>query len=73
MEANSDVQVDYDNCRITINKRITIEIVMNSMTHETTEAITNAANSGLKHGGGLAGRIREAGGPKIVEESQDWI
>ena len=46
---------------------------MNSITHETTEAITNAANSGLMHGGGVAGRIREAGGPIVVKESNEWI
>lgn len=72
-QTDSDVVVDYQNWRITINKNISIEIVMNSITHETTEAITNAANSALMHGGGVAGRIREAGGPKLVKESNDWI
>ena len=42
-----------------------IEIVQNDITKENSDAIVNAANSQLKHGGGLAGAISKAGGKEI--------
>ena len=44
---------------------LTVEIVKNDITKETSDAITNAANGKLKHGGGVAAAIRKAGGPDI--------
>jgi putative ATPase len=42
-----------------------IEIVQNDLTMEKVDAITNAANSNLWHGGGVAGAIVRAGGKNI--------
>jgi O-acetyl-ADP-ribose deacetylase len=39
------------------------------ITNEDTEAIVNAANSHLKHGGGVAGAIVRKGGKSIQDES----
>jgi len=39
------------------------------ITDEDTEAIVNAANKHLKHGGGVAGAIARKGGKSIQEES----
>lgn len=37
------------------------------------DAITNAANNGLQHGGGIALAIAHAGAPDVDEESRAWI
>jgi O-acetyl-ADP-ribose deacetylase (regulator of RNase III) len=42
------------------------------LTEEAAEAIVNAANSGLYHGGGVAGAILRKGG-RIIQEESDRI
>ena len=42
-----------------------VEVVQNDITRETVDAITNAANGNLAHGGGVAGAISSCGGPEI--------
>ncbi len=46
-----------------------VKVVQGDITEEDTEAIVNAANSHLKHGGGVAGAIVRKGGYEIQEES----
>jgi len=46
-----------------------IAIVVGDLTEERTDAIVNAANSALAHGGGVAGAIVRRGGHAIQEES----
>jgi O-acetyl-ADP-ribose deacetylase (regulator of RNase III) len=48
-----------------------VKIVRGDITEEVTEAIVNAANSHLKHGGGVAGAIVRKGGDIIQKESDD--
>jgi len=58
--------------RASIN-RTTIELVKGDITTLETDAIVNAANERLAHGGGVAAVIARAGGPAIQRESNRWI
>ena len=51
----------------------TIQIVQGDLTAETTDAIVNAANEHLSHGGGVAWAIVRGGGEIIQQESDEWI
>ena len=51
----------------------TIQIVQGDLTIETMDAIVNAANEHLSHGGGVAWAIVRRGGEIIQQESDEWI
>ncbi|HEY64958.1 MAG TPA: macro domain-containing protein [Caldilineae bacterium] len=50
-----------------------IRIVQGDLTEEPVDAIVNAANEHLAHGGGVAGAIVRKGGYEIQEESRRWV
>lgn len=50
-----------------------IEIAQGDITLEETDAIVNAANEHLAHGGGVAWAIVRRGGDVIQDESDAWI
>ena len=58
--------------KVIIN-RTTLELVEGDITEMDTEAIVNAANERLAHGGGVAGVISRKGGPAIQRESDAWV
>jgi O-acetyl-ADP-ribose deacetylase len=47
----------------------TIEVLDTDITALEVDAIANAANTRLAHGGGVAGAISRAGGPSVQDES----
>ncbi|MBX3036954.1 MAG: macro domain-containing protein [Anaerolineales bacterium] len=51
----------------------TLQIVQGDITIEEVDAIVNAANEDLQHGGGVAWAISKKGGDTIQKESDDWI
>ena len=63
--------------RVLAEKRLSadqiIQIVQGDITTEEVDAIVNAANAHLQHGGGVAWAISRKGGPAIQTESDQWI
>jgi O-acetyl-ADP-ribose deacetylase (regulator of RNase III) len=48
-----------------------LEVLQADVTKLEIDAIANAANTQLKHGGGVAGAISRAGGPEVQRESDE--
>ncbi|ORA15807.1 macro domain-containing protein [Mycobacterium arosiense] len=49
---------------------IELEVIQADITKLELDAITNAANTQLRHGGGVAAAISRAGGPDVQRESK---
>jgi O-acetyl-ADP-ribose deacetylase (regulator of RNase III) len=58
--------------RIRVNDAA-LELVEGDITNLDVDAIVNAANERLAHGGGVAGVISRKGGPTIRRESDAWV
>ena len=51
----------------------TIQLIQGDITIEEVDAIVNAANEHLQHGGGVAWAISKRGGDVVQQESDAWI
>lgn len=54
-------------------EEVTIEVIEADITSLEVDAIVNAANTHLVHGGGLAAVIARRGGSIITKESDAWV
>lgn len=52
---------------------VRVRAVQGDLTAMDVDAIVNAANRELRHGGGVAGAIARAGGAAIQRESDAWV
>jgi O-acetyl-ADP-ribose deacetylase len=50
-----------------------VQLIQGDITTEDVDAIVNAANDHLQHGGGVARTISRQGGPAIQKESDAWL
>lgn len=50
-----------------------LQLIQGDLLDEQVDAIVNAANQHLIHGGGLAGAIIDRGGAQIQQESAQWV
>ncbi len=59
--------------RFRFSNGVTVELIKGDITEVEADAIVNAANQYLEHGGGVAGAIVRKGGYVIQEESREWV
>lgn len=52
---------------------VRLQINQGDLTEERVDAIVNAANANLQHGGGVARAIVRKGGSQIQSESNEWV
>ncbi len=50
-----------------------LQLIQGDITQQDVDAIINAANAQLQHGGGVAGVIARRGGREIQVESNQWV
>ena len=59
--------------RVSIDGDRTFSVTLGSIVEEDVDAIVNAANSRLEHGGGVAAVIAAAAGKKLTDASRDLV
>ncbi len=54
-------------------RNCTVQVEQGDLTRQNVDAIVNAGNKYLRHGGGVAGAIVSRGGYTIQQESNEWV
>jgi O-acetyl-ADP-ribose deacetylase (regulator of RNase III) len=62
-----------EKCAYQVGGVCTVRILQGNLVEEKVDAIVNAANEHLSHGGGVAGAIVRAGGQSIQDESNAHV
>jgi len=58
---------------VTLANGVQLSLVLGDLTLLALDAIVNAANARLRHGGGLAGAIVRRAGPEIQQQCDAWL
>jgi O-acetyl-ADP-ribose deacetylase (regulator of RNase III) len=59
--------------QVTLHGGQVLRLIHGDLTEESVDAIVNAANAQLQHGGGVAAAIVRRGGAIIQDESDAWV
>ncbi len=73
MESNQEQASARPLARYAFPSGLALELVQGDLTRVEVDAIVNAANARLAHGGGVAGAIVRRGGQVIQRESDRWV
>ena len=73
LESLLGVIAQPEQVRVEMSDGTQIAVITGDLTAQPVDAIVNAANNRLQHGGGVAAAIVRAGGRVIQDESNTWI
>lgn len=73
LESLLGVSARPEQVRIEMTDETEIVVITGDLTAQPVDAVVNAANNRLQHGGGVAAAIVRAGGRIIQDESNQWV
>jgi putative ATPase len=73
LESLLGVNSQPEQVRVEMSNETEIVAVTGDLTAQPVDAVVNAANNRLQHGGGVAAAIVRAGGRIIQDESNQWV
>jgi putative ATPase len=73
LESLLGVSAQPEQVRVEMPNETEIIVITGDLTAQAVDAVVNAANNRLQHGGGVAAAIVRAGGRIIQDESNHWV